>query len=294
MKQQCQKVSQTSGRKKFLKRFNDTGVILLRGFSLDLANFEMFTRIFCDKFYTVSSRHVRSQLPGDWCSNKVSQDNFVLLNHSEGTFRPYPPSPEICFFMCSVPTEELGGETTLIDGIKFLEHLPTTLRDRLSKTGITYEMYWEQERWQQEFSIEDVITLNALLTNIPEVRYTIQNGTLHLFYTTAAITRDRNGNDVFAVALLGHLPRITHPDYLDKKVHTKPTNRIYFGDGEEISDETINVLIDIHDTLTFSHRWQAKDILLIDNTRYMHGRIMTQRPCERIIVSRFGWLKPFN
>lgn len=277
-----------------LKAFDDMGVVLIRGFNFDLTSFEAFTRIYCDKFSPVSYRHKRSQMQGDGYSYEVIQENYMLLGHTEGTFRPYPPSPEICFFVCSVPPEEPGGETILIDGIKFLEHLPTILRDRFIKTGITYEIYLEKERWQQEFSIEDISTLNALLTNAPGVRYTIQNDALHLFYTTAAITRDRNGSDVFSVALLGHLPHITHPDYLDKKVHTKPTNRVYFGDGEELSDEIINELIDIHDTLAYSHRWQTKDMLLIDNTRYLHGRTMTQRPCERKIISRFGWLKPFN
>ncbi len=196
------------------------------------------------------------------------------------------------FFMCTTPPVEPGGETILIDGIEFLERLSPSLRDRFKNSGLTYEMYWEQERWQQEFSIENIDALNALLNKIPRVRLTIQNGALHLFYSTGAITKDRNDNEVFAVALFGHLPRITHPRYLDKKVHAKPSNRVYFSDGEELSDEIINELIDIHDTLAYPHRWEAKDVLLIDNTRYMHGRTMTQRPCERIIASRFGWLKP--
>jgi len=31
-------------------------------------------------------------------------------------------------------------------------------------------------------------------------------------------TRSRNGESAFATALLAHLPRITHPRYLDKKL----------------------------------------------------------------------------
>ena len=146
-----------------LKAFDDTGAVLLRRFSFDLESFGIFTRVFCDKFHPVSYRYKRSQLQGDSYSHEVFQENFILLSHTEGTFRPYPPSPEICFFMCSVPPEEPGGETTLIDGIRFLEHLPTSLRRRFNKTGITYEMHWGKERWQQEFSIDDVTALNALL-----------------------------------------------------------------------------------------------------------------------------------
>ena len=275
-----------------LRSFNDTGVVLLRGFNFNLENFEIFTRLFCDKFYVISSRHARNQLQGDSYSNEVVRDNLAIMGHTEGTFRPYPPSPGVCFFMCSVPPDEAGGETLLIDGIKFLQHLPKTIRNRFKKVGITYEMYWEQERWQQEFSINDMCAIDTLLTHIPGVKFNFQNCALHLFYNTAAITKDRNGNDVFAVAILAHLPRINHTNYIDKAVHTKPSNRVYFGDGEELSDGVINELIDIHDTLVYPHRWMAHDVLLIDNTRYMHGRTMTQHPCERIITSRFGWLQP--
>jgi len=34
--------------------------------------------------------------------------------------------------------------------------------------------------------------------------------------------------------------------------------------------------------------FQSGDILIIDNTRYMHGREMTTTPCTRVLVSRFG------
>jgi alpha-ketoglutarate-dependent taurine dioxygenase len=278
-------------KSEILGAFDETGVLLLRGFSLDLKTFEAFTRNYCEKFYTVSYRHLRGQLSGDNYSNEVFQGNFMLFGHTEGTFKPYPAPPEICFFMCLTPPVEAGGETTLVDGIRFLAQLPLTIQSRFREAGVTYEMHWEPERWQQEFSIKNPDELNTLLTRLPNVKYTIHKGALHLYYKTNAVTKDRNGNEVFATAILGHLPRITHPAYLDKKVHAKPANRVYFGDGEELPDHIINELIDIHDELVYPHRWQAGDVLMIDNTRFMHGRTMTERICERIIVSRFGWLR---
>ncbi|HEY4654608.1 MAG TPA: TauD/TfdA family dioxygenase [Cyclobacteriaceae bacterium] len=275
-----------------LQAFDDTGVILLRGFDFDLGNFEFFTRVLCDKFYTVSYRHKRGQLNGDRYSNEVFQGNFMLFGHTEGTFKPYPMSPEVCFFMCITPPAEQGGETTLVDGITFLKNMSPQLRRRFEDSGITYSMLWGPERWKNEFYVEDARTLAGLFAEIPGVKYSFHKESLELFYTTEAITKTRGGDHAFATGLLAHLPRISHPRYLDKKVHTNPANRVFFGDGEELSDEIINELIDIHDTLAYPHRWQAGDVLMIDNTRFMHGRTMTQRHCDRIIASRFGWLKP--
>jgi alpha-ketoglutarate-dependent taurine dioxygenase len=278
-------------REKILEAFDDTGIVLLRGFSFDMACFEAYTQSLCDRFHTVSNSHKRTRLQGDGNTYKVVEENITLLGHTEGTYRAYPPSPEICFFMCSLPPDSTGGETILVDGAKFLDRLPKTLKERFDKCGITYEMYWEKDSWQRECSIKDTDELNALLTGLPGTKFSMHNEALHMFYTTSAITTDRKGNDVFATAILGHLPHITHPYYCNKNVHVKPVNRVYFGNGEELSDEIINALIDIHDTLAYFHRWQANDMLLIDNTRYLHGRTMTELPCERIIISRFGWLK---
>ena len=283
--------------------FNKTGVVLIRETGFDTDNFEIFTQQLCHDFHNVGARYSTRQKLGDGYSTEVFRENFTLLAHTEGTFRPllgysngvhkiFPMPPEVCFFMCMTPPAEQGGETTLVDGITFLKNMSPQLRRRFEDSGITYSMLWGPERWKNEFYVEDAHTLAGLFAEIPGVKYSFHKESLELFYTTEAITKTRGGDHAFATGLLAHLPRISHPRYLDKKVHTNPANRVFFGDGEELSDEIINELIDIHDTLAYPHRWQAGDVLMIDNTRFMHGRTMTQRHCDRIIASRFGWLKP--
>ena len=48
----------------------------------------------------------------------------------------------------------------------------------------------------------------------------------------------------------------------------------------------------IHDELSVGHRWQAGDVLIMDNSRILQGRTMTAVPCERRIATCFGWLHP--
>jgi alpha-ketoglutarate-dependent taurine dioxygenase len=50
-------------------------------------------------------------------------------------------------------------------------------------------------------------------------------------------------------------------------------------------------LIEIHDALAHAHRWHPGDLLIVDNTRTLHGRNRTAVDCERKLKSRFGWLR---
>lgn len=271
--------------------FERHGVVLLRGHDLDLAAFESLTRDFCRDFYQAGTRQALRQTAGDGFSTEVFRGNFILFGHAEGAYRPYPSPPEVCFFMCLTPPLEAGGETTLIDGAAMLEAIPTGLRRRFEEVGVTYECLWDMERWQAEFGIGTETELKTLLASLPNIRFSLTEGSLQLFYSTPAITCSRSGVPAFANGVLAHLPQIAHPRYEGLPVYAKATNRVYFGDGELLSDEAVNALIDAHDRVIYRHRWMGNDVLIVDNTRYMHGREMTASPCQRVLVSRFGRLK---
>lgn len=264
------------------------GVVLIRDFEFDLRSFEVFTSELCHDFHQVGTRNKLRTEEGDGYSTEVHRQNFTLLSHSEGTYRPWPPAPELCFFYCVSPPVVKGGETSLVDGIRFLEAMPDSLRERFTQSNIMYEMYWQPERWQTEFQVGDLSELDKLLNKIPSLEYSFNGEDLALRYTTSAIRNTRCGRPAFANALLAHLPHITHPAYQHNSVYTKHSNRVYFEDGEEISDEVINALIDIQDKIMHLHVWHIHDLLVIDNTRFMHGRRMTQTNCERVLLSRFG------
>jgi alpha-ketoglutarate-dependent taurine dioxygenase len=263
-------------------------LVLLRGRTSDLDTFEALTRHLCGAFHVVGTRHALRQAAGDGFTTEVFRSNFILFGHAEGVYRPYPPPPEICFFMCVVPPAAPGGETTLIDGEQMLEAIPRDLRERLEAVGIIYESSWEPIRWQKEFGVDTEPALCALLEQLPNIRFSLTDGNLRISYSTPAIACLPDGSPVFVNGILAHLPRIDHPRYRGLPVYSKATNRVYFGDGELIPDQVINALIDAHDQVRYRHRWLAGDILIIDNTRYMHGREMTTTPCTRVLVSRFG------
>lgn len=272
------------------QRIEAAGAVLLRGCRWDLAGFEALTQRLCDRFHAVGTR-VQLRQPGDGYTSEVFRDNFTLLAHSEGTYRPWPPPPEVCFFGCITPPSADGGETLVVDGVAFAHALSDGLRARFLEAGVCYESHWGSERWQAEFGVADAPALHALLRDFPGVRYSVGGETLHLLYTTDALVPMPSGERAFANGVLAHLPRIAHPRYRAARAYANASNRVYFGDGEELDDAVVEQLIDVHDRLAHPHRWASGDLLLLDNRRFMHGRRMTSAPCDRLLVSRFGRLR---
>jgi hypothetical protein len=130
-----------------------------------------------------------------------------------------------------------------------------------------------------------------LLQCAPDTSFEFKGETLHLFYRTAAVTKTRAGALAFAPGALAHLSHIPSSIEPARLIHSKSTNRVCFGDGEELPDEVVTHLIQIHDALACPHRWQQGDLLIFDNSRIMHGRTLTATDCERKLKSRFGWAR---
>jgi hypothetical protein len=57
-----------------------------------------------------------------------------------------------------------------------------------------------------------------------------------------------------------------------------------------VSDDWMQQIKACGDALSFAVRWQAGDILILDNTRFMHGRRPILNPAERVIATYFGYL----
>lgn len=289
---QAEALEELSGRlEEVMPLLDANGLVLARGLEPGLQAFENFTRAICTRFHNVATRQANKQLAGDHYTTNVMSRNYALLGHTESSYRPHiTHPPEVAFFLGITPPCEPGGETSLVDGCAFYEALPKALQVQLEEGGVIYEILWDKARWQCEFDVETVEELAALLKTKAGVTFSIEQDMLHMRYHTRAVISARNGRKAFANAMLAHLPYLSHPNYQGKNLYTKPHNRLYFGNGEALSDAVVNKLVDIHDAIAYLHVWQRGDLVMLDNSRYLHGRTMTARDCERVIISRFGWL----
>lgn len=264
------------------------GIVLLRGFQFEQLLFEKFTKLFCHSFFRVTSRETYRLKAGDGFTTQSSSENFTLLGHSEVQYVPGIKSPDLGFFFCDIAPNVPGGETFLIDGKSMFRHLPKTLQNRFQCENITYEFLWGKERWEAQYNVKTEEQLHNLFQKIKNIKYTINDGWLHMFYTASAVIHTKDGSTVFSNAILAHLPSIEHPAYTGKQVYIKKTNQIYWENGEVFSRELISQLIDAHDQNKYLHTWEDKDLLIFDNFQYLHGREETMGLSERTILTRFG------
>ncbi len=63
-----------------------------------------------------------------------------------------------------------------------------------------------------------------------------------------------------------------------------------FEDGSIVPDWIVDAIKAAADPITFAVDWQPGDILMLDNSRFMHGRNAIIEPGDRLIASYFGYL----
>ena len=68
-------------------------------------------------------------------------------------------------------------------------------------------------------------------------------------------------------------------------------NHIPLLEDQRFPDEMVDTIRSVARKLTYSHRWQRGDVLLLDNSRFMHGRKAIVDAGERRIATYFGYLK---
>lgn len=265
------------------------GVIFFRKLAKSLSDFETLTQQWFDRFHKPASR-----APGnpdrDYSYTSQPSGKGFLLAHAEGYYRPCLAPPDVCLFWCQEAPIVSGGETTWVDAADLLNELPSSVRDRFSKEPIVYESTWTRERWQAEFGVTNVVGLKNLLDVDPSCRYHLdENEQLLLLYEDLAVKTGADGIPRFINGVLAHLPLINHPRY-KSNVYCKPSNRIHWSKGGEIETEIVNLVIDAHDRTIRKHRWQNGDLLILDNHRFLHGRVQMSQPCQRVIFSRFAYL----
>ncbi len=60
-------------------------------------------------------------------------------------------------------------------------------------------------------------------------------------------------------------------------------------DGSEIPDEIVDEIESVTNSLACQIMWQKNDLVMLDNTRFMHGRNSIGDPQKRRIYTQFGY-----
>lgn len=255
----------------------EQGWALFRGFEHNLDIFNQVVSNFCHKLTFDPARKFSSNM-----SQKVDAGTLAIGLHTENGNTPFPPHIVAFYSQKSALT---GSQTTLCDGVSFYHSLPEPLQKRFSYP-ISVTRTLPKELWQtyvanehpelapgQEINfqhLQDVLNMvpgqSGKLNAQGELEYSLVVSPLQI----------KNGKIAFANALLGPSFNYEKPSY-------------QFADGSYVSQSELDLLAAYAEEHTYELQWQDGDIILIDNTRIMHGRRAIEGdPKQRKLVIAMG------
>ncbi|WP_437578234.1 TauD/TfdA family dioxygenase [Sorangium sp. So ce887] len=260
-------------RSSVMEMLADAGFILLRGFA---ASLNEFSRLVWRMSARITLDPARSLHGG--VAQKVDAGLDAIGLHCENGNSPF--MPHLCWFFCE-RAAAVGSETTVCDGYRVWDALTPAAQRAFLDRDIVYSRHVEAAKWkgfvyhslQGKKEIED-ITLVDLLSladgrSGTVIRASAGGSIYYEFQVPAARKTLFSDRIAFANSLLG-------PSYN----YEKP--RITFADREEIPPSLLSEVVRVTEAMTLDIAWQNGDVLLVDNTRVMHGRRAILDPCRTI------------
>ncbi|MCH4894573.1 hypothetical protein GO308_15805 [Sphingomonas sp. SFZ2018-12] len=252
------------------------GAILLRGFAADLDAFRRFTGQFIATSVFNESPDRRLLEPGE---------NIQTVNGGQAPFPLHPElarepwKPDVCFFHCLTPPRA-QGQTTICDGTAIVDALPASLVAELARRRLLYIRPATPETLGFWLGTEDPRD-DQLRSPPPHVPYQFRRtpqGILRIFVRPVLHV------PMFTPALaFGNFLLFAH-DYLGLDRYP------VLDDGSTFPAPWLDQIRVVGQRLSVALAWQAGDLLMIDNTRFMHGRTAIVDPDDRLIATCFGYL----
>ncbi|WP_188152151.1 TauD/TfdA family dioxygenase [Teredinibacter waterburyi] len=268
-----------------LNELRSHGVLLVRseGEHADLGDFEKFTQTLASSF-TVHGNPARSLISDDGFTQEVDAGTHALPPHSEMTYMPF--YPDTMWFYCVQPPQA-QGETTVFDGVEMLERLSVETREFLQSNRLKYKHIYPRSAWSRTVPVETAAEAAALIESVLPLfssrgEFTFffdDEDNMHAQYLTSAISTSKDGVPTFSNSLeISFVPRVIE----------LRGGSVEMEDGTPMPQAILDEISVIGKQVESKISWQKGDILMIDNTRVMHGRRSIVSQDDRQLFVRLG------
>ena len=247
-----------------------SGAVLFRGFNGGLEGFENFTKKFTTN-YTVNGSLTRKPVSADGTTQTVNAGDRLIPPHAEMAYTPF--RPEMLWFYCETPASR-GGETLVCDGLDVWSRLNEPTKDLFLKHNVSYRKIFTKAQhdldsmallWFGETI--DVSKIGEKLARIPNTTLRIEEDAFHLDYTVSAVQKPKHHDSLaFANSVIVE------------------DRTCFFENGEPVSRDLRLELFYEATNCSLRHKWQAGDVIVIDNSRMMHGRASFRDSGRKILV----------
>jgi alpha-ketoglutarate-dependent taurine dioxygenase len=253
------------------------GALLFRGFGVDVPAFGVFAKQFCTTSVVNESP---GREPVDAAANIHTVDGGVraFALHPELSREPW--KPDAAFFAClSAPRR--GGQTVICDGVALVREMPAAVRAGLEHRRLLYvARTWPSllEYWLGTPEPSDA-GLAAPPPNCPYAFSRRPGGMIVRSFTRPALHKP-----MFADApAFGNF-------LLFARFNRGLSDHPVLDDGQPVPEAWLQAIKATGDRLSVAIDWRPGDLLMLDNTRFMHGRTAIEDPGERLILTHFGYL----
>jgi alpha-ketoglutarate-dependent taurine dioxygenase len=261
----------------FVAAYKRYGAVLLRGFEVDLGQFRDLTQSLC-------TGSVFNESPGRLVIDREQNIQTVNLGYEPFPLHPElsrePWKPDICFFWC-MKAPSKGGETTVCDGVEIVRRLPPAVKNAFSKRQIRYQ----QPATPAECAFwlgspePDAATMAHPPAHCP---YSFEriDGQIYRYFLKAAFHKPMFSDE----PAFGNF--LFFGRYFNRQ-RFFPT----FENGEFVPDDLVAEVKAVSDQSESPVGWQPGDIIILDNTRFMHGRRAILDLNQRHIATFFGYVR---
>lgn len=253
------------------------GAVLLRGFGADAAGLRALVARHCSGSVFNESPD-RELLDADINIQTVNGGSDAFPLHPELSREPW--KPDVAFFACLTPPAS-GGETTICDGVALAAALPPVVRAGLAARRLLYAQRAGPEVLAYWLGTPDpdAAQLAAPPPGCP-YRFIVTGGQVARLFSRPALHKP-----MFCDApAFGNF-------LLFSRYFNGSRGFPCFEDGSHVPDEWLAAVLAAAAPLTAAISWAAGDLLMLDNSRFMHGRRAITDPDARRIATFFGYLK---
>jgi alpha-ketoglutarate-dependent taurine dioxygenase len=252
------------------------GALLLRGFGLDVPRFNAFARQFCTTS-VVNESPGRSPIDPDNNIHSVDGGVGAFSLHPELSREPW--KPDAAFFACFTAPSR-GGATTFCDGVELVRAMPEAVRRGLEHRRLLHI----KQTWPEllEFWLGTPSPSDSLLASPPPgcpYQFRRYDDEILRIFTRPALHRPMF---IDAPAFGNFL--------LFARFNNKRVGYPLLDDGNPVPDAWLEAIRDTGEQLKAEVAWRPGDVLMLDNSRFMHGRTAIVDPGERLIATFFGYL----
>ena len=266
-------------RDDLIRKAQEHGAVLFRGFPMQAPEeFDRFIAAFeLENFpYEKSlSNAVRINFtPRVFSANEAPADVTIFLHHE---MAQTPIFPGMLFFCCQLPADG-GGATPLCRSDVLFEQMQHRCADFASACetkGLKYSSVMPGANdaesgmgrsWQSTFGVNDRDHAEQRMRELGYTWEWMEDDCLRA--TTPVLPAVRtaaSGRKTFFNQLIA-----AFQGWTDSR--NDPAKSITLGDGTPLDPETVLLVADLAEDLTFDVQWQQGDVALVDNVLAMHGR----------------------